>query len=95
MMTVETMTRMRKITHRKTVRRKRMIVRSHRVLPRGRYGAGICPPPPGHGVAVLGSQSQFRDKENMSWRAVVSVPCYCCSEDRGAMFDFSNFVSFF
>lgn len=23
----------------------------------------------------------------------VSVHCYCCSEDRGAMFDFSNFLS--
>lgn len=60
MMIVETMTRMRKITHRKTVRRKRMIVRNHRVLPRGRYGAGICNPLPGHGVAVLGSQSSVQ-----------------------------------
>lgn len=60
MMIVETMTRMRKITHRKTVRRKRMIVRNHRVLPRGRYGAGIFNSLPGHGVAVLGSQSSVQ-----------------------------------
>lgn len=66
MMIVETMTRMRKITHRKTVRRKRMIVRSHRVLPRGRYSAAICTPPPEHGVAVQGVNPQFRDKENLS-----------------------------
>lgn len=57
MMIVETMTRMRRITHRKTVRRKRMIERNHRVLPRGRYGAGICIPLPRHDVGVLESQA--------------------------------------
>lgn len=50
-------------------------------------------PLPGHGVVVLGVNPQFRDKENMSCRAVVSVRCYCCSEDRGTMFDFSNLMA--
>lgn len=50
-------------------------------------------PLPGHGVAVLGVNPQFRDKENMSCRAVVSVRCYCCSEDIGTMFDFSNLMA--
>ncbi|KAK2530992.1 hypothetical protein Q9966_008851 [Columba livia] len=36
MMIAETMTRMRKITHRKTVRRKRMTEKNHRVRLRGR-----------------------------------------------------------
>lgn len=56
MMIAETMTRMRKITHRKTVRRKRMTEKNHRVRLRGRYNAGTCVLSLGHNVGVSSVQ---------------------------------------
>lgn len=79
MMIVEIMTRMRRITHRKTVRRRRMIERNHRVLPRGRYSAGICIPSLRHNVRVPESQSSAQGSGKYVLLGCGCLMCYCCA----------------